>query len=61
MAVTTVFFIRNSALLGGILLCVADLISRMVLRPAELPIGIVTSVVGVPIFIFLLQRKNYFF
>ncbi|QQX78084.1 MULTISPECIES: FecCD family ABC transporter permease [Aequorivita] len=55
------FLIRNSALLGGILLCVADLISRMVLRPAELPIGIVTSVVGVPIFIFLLQRKNYFF
>lgn len=55
------FLIRNSAILGGILLCVADLISRMVLRPAELPIGIVTSVVGVPIFIFLLQRKNYFF
>lgn len=55
------FLIRNSALLGGILLCVADLISRMVLRPAELPIGIVTSVVGVPIFIFLLRRKNYFF
>lgn len=55
------FLIRNSALLGGILLCVADLIARLVLRPAELPIGIVTSVVGVPIFIFLLQRKNYFF
>jgi len=55
------FLILNSALLGGILLCVADLVSRMVLRPAELPIGIVTSVVGVPIFIFLLQRKNYFF
>ena len=53
--------IRNSAILGGILLCTADLISRMLLRPAELPIGIVTSVVGVPIFIFLLRRKNYFF
>lgn len=53
--------IRNSALLGGVLLCVADLLSRMLLRPAELPIGIVTSVVGVPIFIFLLQRKKYFF
>lgn len=53
--------IRNSALLGGLLLCVADLIARMVLRPAELPIGIVTSIVGVPVFIFLLRRKNYFF
>lgn len=55
------FLIRNSAVLGGILLCTADLIARILLRPAELPIGIVTSVVGVPIFIFLLRRKNYFF
>ena len=55
------FLIRNSALLGGILLCIADLIARMILRPAELPIGIVTSVVGVPIFIILLRRNNYFF
>lgn len=55
------FLIRNSALLGGILLCAADLLSRMVLRPAELPIGIVTSVIGVPIFIILLKKKNYLF
>lgn len=55
------FLIINSAVLGGLLLCVADLLSRMLLRPAELPIGIVTSIVGVPIFIFLLQKKNYFF
>lgn len=53
--------IRNSALLGGILLCAADLLSRMVLRPAELPIGIVTSVIGVPIFIILLKKKNHLF
>jgi iron complex transport system permease protein len=55
------FLIRNSALLGGILLSAADLIARMALRPAELPIGIVTSVVGVPVFILLLRTKNYFF
>ncbi len=55
------FLIRNSALLGGILLSLADLIARMALRPAELPIGIVTSVVGVPVFIILLRKKNYFF
>ena len=53
--------IPNSALLGGILLSAADILSRMLLRPAELPIGIVTSVIGVPLFIFLLHRKNYFF
>jgi iron complex transport system permease protein len=41
-------------------LCLADLLARMLLRPAELPIGIVTSVIGVPIFIILLRKKNYF-
>jgi iron complex transport system permease protein len=55
------YLIINSVLLGGILLGSADLISRMMVRPAELPIGIVTSVVGVPVFIFLLRKKNYFF
>ncbi|MGJ8664896.1 MAG: FecCD family ABC transporter permease [Patiriisocius sp.] len=55
------FLIRNSAILGGLLLCSADLLSRMVLRPAELPIGIVTSIIGVPIFIILLKKKNYLF
>lgn len=53
--------IRNSALLGAIFLCTADLLARVLLRPAELPIGIVTSVVGVPIFIIILRRKTYFF
>ncbi len=55
------YLIRNSAFLGGILLSLADVVARMAVRPAELPIGIVTSVVGVPIFIFLLRKKNYFF
>ena len=32
-----------------------------VVRPAELPIGIVTSAVGVPVFIFLLRRRQYVF
>jgi iron complex transport system permease protein len=53
--------ILNGALLGGVLLSVADLVSRLALKPAELPIGIVTSVIGVPVFIFLLKKKNYFF
>lgn len=55
------FLLINSALLGAILLSMADLIARMLVIPAELPIGIVTSVVGVPIFIFLLKKKNYLF
>ncbi|HZV67936.1 MAG TPA: iron ABC transporter permease [Saprospiraceae bacterium] len=55
------YLIRDGALLGGILLTLADLVARMLLRPAELPIGIVTSFIGVPVFIILLRRKNYFF
>ncbi|POR28391.1 ABC transporter permease [Flavobacterium columnare] len=53
--------ISYSALLGGIILCIADFVARNILSPAELPIGIVTSIVGVPVFIFLLRKRNYFF
>ncbi|HTV16113.1 MAG TPA: iron ABC transporter permease [Acidobacteriaceae bacterium] len=53
------FLIPGSALLGATLLSVADLIARVVLRPAELPIGIVTAVVGVPVFLSLLRSREY--
>jgi iron complex transport system permease protein len=55
------FLIVGSALLGASLLSLADLISRLALRPAELPIGIVTSAVGVPVFLLLLRRRRYVF
>jgi iron complex transport system permease protein len=55
------FLILGSALLGAALLSVADLLARVVLRPAELPIGIVTSAVGVPVFLYLLRRRQYVF
>lgn len=55
------YLIRNGALLGAILLSISDLVARLALKPAELPIGIVTSFVGVPIFIILLRKNNYFF
>ena len=54
------FLILNSALMGAILLSAADLTARLILMPAELPIGIVTSVIGVPVFILLIKRKNYY-
>ena len=49
-----------SAMLGGILLLGADMISRTVVAPAELPIGIVTALMGAPFFLSLLwqQRKR---
>jgi iron complex transport system permease protein len=55
------FLIVGSALTGAMLLSLADLIARLSLRPAELPIGIVTSAVGVPVFLLLLRRRQYVF
>ncbi len=46
-----------SALLGGTLLVGADLVARLVVLPAELPIGIVTALVGSPFFLWMLQRR----
>jgi iron complex transport system permease protein len=47
-----------SALGGGALLCIADLVSRSVLPPMELPAGVVTAIIGSPYFLYLLRRKN---
>jgi iron complex transport system permease protein len=47
-----------SAILGAALLMLADLSARLLLAPAEMPIGIITSLVGAPIFILLLKRFN---
>ncbi|MBL7848063.1 MAG: iron ABC transporter permease [Cyclobacteriaceae bacterium] len=55
------YLITGSALLGGILLSAADLIARLTLAPSELPIGIVTSLVGVPVFVVLLRKSQYSF
>lgn len=55
------FLIWAGALAGSIVLTSSDLTARLLLAPAELPIGIVTSLIGVPVFIVLLRRTNYFF
>ena len=55
------FLIVGSAIFGATLLSLADVVARVALRPAELPIGIVTSVVGVPVFLSLLRRRQYIF
>jgi len=47
-----------SAFLGGILLLVADVISRTILAPAELPVGILTALVGGPFFIYLIMIEQ---
>jgi iron complex transport system permease protein len=45
-----------SALAGASLLLLADLVARLALAPAELPIGIVTAMIGAPFFLYLLLR-----
>lgn len=47
-----------SALGGGSLLCIADLVGRSLLPPMELPSGIITAIIGAPYFLYLLRRKN---
>ncbi len=47
-----------SALLGAILLVLADLAARTVIAPAELPIGILTALLGAPFFLYLLLRHD---
>jgi len=45
-----------SALAGGTLLMLADTAARTVLAPQQLPVGVITALVGVPAFMFLLMR-----
>jgi len=47
-----------SMLAGALLLTLADMGARLLLAPAEIPIGIITSLVGAPLFIILLKRFN---
>jgi len=47
-----------SALAGAALLVAADLVARTVVSPAELPVGVVTALVGGPFFLFLLSRSR---
>ncbi len=52
-----------SALGGAILLLLSDLVSRTIIAPVEIPIGIITSLIGGPFFIYLLlkeKNKNIF-
>ena len=52
------FLLPNAALLGASLLLMADLLSRIIIAPAELPIGIITAVIGGPFFLFILLRQR---
>lgn len=52
------FLIPASALGGAIFLTLADLLARVVIAPAVLPVGVFTALVGAPFFLFLLRNSK---
>jgi iron complex transport system permease protein len=50
--------VLGCALLGGALLTASDILARTVAAPAELPIGVVTAILGAPYFLYLVQRNR---
>ncbi len=52
------FLLPLSMFTGAIFLISADLLARTVMAPAEIPIGIITAICGVPFFLYLLRRRK---
>ncbi|OSC69453.1 iron ABC transporter permease [Streptomyces sp. BF-3] len=47
-----------STVLGGVLLTAADVVGRIVARPSEIDVGIVTALIGAPFFIYIVRRQK---
>ncbi|MBO0995194.1 iron chelate uptake ABC transporter family permease subunit [Bacillus sp. SD088] len=52
------FALPISGFIGAILVICADLIAKTIVLPAELPVGIIVALIGVPYFIFLLLKSK---
>lgn len=52
------FLLPASALLGAVVMELVDVVSRVIIAPAELPIGIITAVIGAPVFLAILLRQR---
>lgn len=50
--------IPSAVLLGGSLLLISDTLARTIIAPQQLPVGVITALIGVPFFLFLL-RQNF--
>lgn len=49
----------TSMLAGGVFLVLADAVARILIAPQQLPVGVVTALIGVPVFLYLLNRTRY--
>ena len=52
------YLIPCSGIVGGFLVLFADTIGRMAMRPNEIPVGVVTAILGAPFFLYLLRRSD---
>nr|WP_274381987.1 iron chelate uptake ABC transporter family permease subunit [Myxacorys almedinensis] len=48
----------TAALIGSLIVTMADLLGRVLFAPTELPCGVITAVVGAPCFLYLLYRNR---
>lgn len=58
MRLNSTFLLLNSAWLGAVLLLFSDTLARTIVLPKELPIGIITSMIGTPIFLMMILRNK---
>jgi iron complex transport system permease protein len=52
------WIIAYTMVLAPLLLIVADIAGRLIMRPAEIPVGIVTAFVGAPVLVVLIRRRK---
>ena len=55
------FLLPLASLSGGIFLIWADVLARVILPNSEIPLGVITSAIGAPIFVYMMVRKSYGF
>jgi iron complex transport system permease protein len=53
------FLLPAAALLGGTFLVLSDMFARTVIAPSQLPVGVITALIGVPSFLWILSRFRY--
>src|SRR5690606_8967888 len=52
------WIIPMSAITGGVLVTVSDTVGRLVAKPQEIDVGIITALVGAPVFIWIVRRQK---
>ncbi len=55
------FLLPLAAMSGGIFLIWADVVARILIKNTEIPLGVITSAIGAPIFVYMMVRRSYGF